>query len=57
MNLGNAFADRVEGHRWQNVEHAITCYKNALEVWTKESALQDSAKVHVKPGNALRRRI
>ena len=31
-NLGIAYADRIRGDRAENLEHAIECYKQALEV-------------------------
>ncbi|PXF44294.1 hypothetical protein BWQ96_05921 [Gracilariopsis chorda] len=57
MNLGIAFTDRIGGDRCRNVENAIECCGKALEVWTKEAAPLDWAKVQMNLGSTLRNRI
>ncbi|MCH7547767.1 MAG: hypothetical protein IID30_15320, partial [Planctomycetes bacterium] len=36
-NLGNAWSKLPTGDRARNIEKAIKCYQQALEVWTKEA--------------------
>ncbi|MGL6138228.1 MAG: CHAT domain-containing protein, partial [Planktothrix sp.] len=44
MNLGNAYGDRTQGKKAENIANAIACYTEALSVYTRKAFPQDHAK-------------
>jgi hypothetical protein len=55
--MGIAWSDRVAGDRGENVERALECYTDALEVYTREAAPHDWATVRMNMGNAWSDRV
>ena len=56
-NLGDAYRDRIQGSRADNVEAAIKAYEAALTVFTREAFPQDWAQTQNNLGNAYSDRI
>ena len=56
-NLGIAYADRIRGDRAANLEQAIECYKQALEVRTWQDLPVDWATTQNNQGIAYADRI
>jgi len=50
--LGIAYSDLPAGDRAANLTRAITCYQEALRVWTFETAPFDYAGVQTNLGKA-----
>jgi hypothetical protein len=57
MNMGLAWADRVKGDRADNLERALECYTDALQVRTREAVPLDWANVQWVLGVAFMARI
>jgi CHAT domain-containing protein len=55
MNLGNTYAERIEGDKAENIERAIATYKQALSILPKASNEQLWASLQSALGNALKR--
>jgi len=53
-NLGNAYSTLPGGDRQANLEQAITCYQQALQVYTREAFPVDWAMTQNNLGNAYR---
>ena len=53
-NLGNAYRDRIQGSRAENLEAAIKAYEAALTVRTREAFPQDWAMTQNNLGTAYR---
>ncbi len=56
-NLANAYSGRIQGDRAENLEQAIQCYENALQVTTREALPQHWATTQNNLGLAYRERI
>jgi CHAT domain-containing protein len=56
-NLGNAYSDRIKGNRAENLERAIICFINALEVRSPEEYPEQWATLQNNLGNAYSDRI
>ncbi|MEG4028520.1 CHAT domain-containing tetratricopeptide repeat protein, partial [Microcoleus sp. Pol8_D1] len=56
-NLGAAYRNRIEGVRAANIELAISCYRSALEVRTRENYPENWAATQNNLGAAYRNRI
>ena len=55
--LGNFYEKRVCGDRAENLEMAIACHNNSLEVWTYESLPESWALTQNNLANTYRQRI
>ncbi|MEG4216921.1 CHAT domain-containing protein, partial [Microcoleus sp. Pol14C4] len=51
-NLGAAYRNRIEGVRAANIELAISCYRSALEVYTRENYPENWAATQNNLGTA-----
>ena len=56
-NLGNAYWDRIQGSRAENLEAAIKAFEAALTVYTREAFPQDWARTQNNLGIAYYDRI
>ncbi len=56
-NLGNAYLDRISGQWAENLELAIRCYTQALEIYTRNDFPQYWARTQTNLGNAYSQRI
>jgi tetratricopeptide (TPR) repeat protein len=56
-NLGNAYSDKIRGNRAENIDEAIACYLQALEVYTRADFPQEWAMIQQNFANAYRERI
>jgi tetratricopeptide (TPR) repeat protein len=56
-NLGNAFADRLQGDRTGNLEQAIVHYQQALEVYTRQAFPKQWAMTQNNLGTAFADRL
>jgi CHAT domain-containing protein/tetratricopeptide (TPR) repeat protein len=56
-NLANAYRNRIFGDRAQNLEEAIACLQNALQVYTREAFPVDWAMTQNNLANAYSDRI
>ena len=52
LNLGNVYSNLTEGNVRANVEQALACYLNALQVYTHEEFPVDWAMTQYNRGNA-----
>ena len=55
--MGNAYSNRIERVRAANIESAISCYRSALEVYTRENYPEDWATTQNNLGAAYSHRI
>ena len=56
-NLGIAYWNRIRGERAENLEEAIGCCRQALDVTTRQSMPVEWATTMINLGNAYRDRI
>ena len=57
MNLGTAYFARIRGDRADNIEEAIHCYEQALEVRTRDAMPAEWAEARLNLANAYASRI
>ena len=57
MNLASAYAGRIRGDRADNMEVAIRCYKQALEVRTRDAMPVEWAEAAMNLATAYHSRI
>ena len=57
INLGNAYLERIEGERAENLETAIACYEDALIILTQQEFPEQWAITQIDLGNAYSDRI
>ncbi len=55
LNLGNAYVERIQGDKTENIEKAIATYKQALSILPKAGNEQLWAALQSALGNALKR--
>jgi hypothetical protein len=51
-NLGFAYSDKITGKRAENIDMAIACYQQALEVYTRQDFPEDWAMTQNNLGSA-----
>jgi tetratricopeptide (TPR) repeat protein len=56
-NLGTAYSSRILGDQGQNLEQAILCHQNSLQVYTEDGYPVDWARAQHNLGIAYRGRI
>jgi CHAT domain-containing protein/tetratricopeptide (TPR) repeat protein len=56
-NLATAYTYRIRGEKAENIEQAIECYMNALDVYRRDAFPQDWATTQNNLANAYRERI